>query len=94
MRDDDRAVALRVEKAYGAVSAHASRKPQRLDQDLRANRQSKADLDLVRAACSLACSKSAEECERHAAHHEHCRLCADVCRRCKRACDALIAAIG
>jgi hypothetical protein len=60
-------------------------------------RQSNVDLDLVRAqltACSLACLKSAEECERHAAHHEHCRLCADTCRRCKTACDTLIAAIS
>jgi hypothetical protein len=62
-----------------------------------ATRQSLADLHLVRLqveACSVACLKCTEECERHAAHHEHCRLCADVCRRCRTACDALIAAIG
>jgi uncharacterized protein DUF326 len=62
-----------------------------------ATRQSAADIDLVRAqveACSAACLRSAEECERHAAHHEHCRLCADVCRRCKDACDTLLAAIA
>jgi hypothetical protein len=41
-------------------------------------------------ACSAACLASAEECEQHAAHHEHCRICAEVCRRCKEACDDLL----
>ena len=62
-----------------------------------ATRQSEVDLDLLRAivdACSRVCGASAEECERHAAHHEHCRVCAEVCRRCTRACDDLVAAIG
>ena len=36
----------------------------------------------------LAC---ADECERHAAYHAHCRVCADVCRRCRKACDDLLA---
>ena len=36
----------------------------------------------------------AEECERHAQHHEHCRLCAETCRRCEAACAALLDAIG
>jgi len=26
-------------------------------------------------------------------HHEHCRLCAEECRRCERACDDLLAAL-
>jgi hypothetical protein len=34
------------------------------------------------------------ECERHAGHHEHCRVCAEACRRCKKACDDLLDAIG
>jgi hypothetical protein len=38
----------------------------------------------------LAC---AEGCERHAAHHEHCRVC-DFCRRCRQACDDVLAKIG
>lgn len=61
-----------------------------------ATRQSGVDLDLVRLqveACSATCLKTAEECERHAAEHEHCRVCAEICRSCKTACDALIAAI-
>src|SRR3954470_16787391 len=32
-------------------------------------------------ACLIACGECAGECERHAHHHEHCRLCADECRR-------------
>jgi hypothetical protein len=45
-------------------------------------------------ACRTACRACAEECERHADHHEHCRLCAEECRRCEQACDALLAALG
>jgi hypothetical protein len=36
-------------------------------------------------ACQ-ACRICAEECERHAAHHEHCRICAETCRQCEQAC--------
>jgi hypothetical protein len=45
-------------------------------------------------ACVLACRASREECERHAEHHEHCRICGEVCRRCEQACDDLLASIG
>jgi hypothetical protein len=45
-------------------------------------------------ACRIACRASAEECERHAHHHEHCRLCAEECRRCERACSELLQALG
>jgi len=44
-------------------------------------------------ACRAACGACADECERHAQHHEHCRLCAEECRRCERACDELLAAL-
>jgi hypothetical protein len=58
-----------------------------------ATRQTVDDGGLLRAiveACSKACAVCAEECERHAAHHEHCRVCAEVCRSCKGACDDLL----
>jgi hypothetical protein len=42
-------------------------------------------------ACLATCRASAGECERHAHHHEHCRLCAEECRRCERACADLLA---
>ena len=41
-------------------------------------------------ACRRACGQCAEECERHAGHHEHCRVCAEACRRCEWACDVLL----
>ena len=43
-------------------------------------------------SCVRACSDSAEECERHAAHHRHCAICAKVCRACARACGKLLEA--
>ena len=39
--------------------------------------------------CAQACRVCAEECERHADHHEHCRVCAEACRRCEQACEDL-----
>jgi hypothetical protein len=59
-------------------------------------RQTQPDLALTRAAieaCAIACRACAEECDRHAAHHEHCRVCAESSRRCEQACDDLLAAI-
>jgi hypothetical protein len=44
----------------------------------------------VLRACVLTCTTTAEECERHAAHHRHCAVCAKACRACLRACDALL----
>jgi uncharacterized protein DUF326 len=60
-------------------------------------RQTATDVGVVRAtieACAVACRACGEECERHAAHHDHCRLCAEACRRCEQACDDLVATIG
>jgi len=34
-----------------------------------------------------------DECEQHAGHHEHCRVCAHACRRCELACRDLLAAM-
>ena len=52
------------------------------------SRQVAMDLGLVRVvleACAVAAKKCAIECEQHADHHEHCRICA-------QACEALYAA--
>lgn len=43
--------------------------------------------------CAEASRVCAEECARHAAKHDHCRICADACRRCERACRAAWATI-
>jgi hypothetical protein len=45
-------------------------------------------------ACLAACRACADECERHAAHHEHCRLSAEECRRCEQACEQLRSALS
>jgi hypothetical protein len=61
-----------------------------------AARQTEPDLITVRAAleaCVAACRASALECDRHAPHHEHCRLCAAECRACEQAANALLAAL-
>lgn len=60
------------------------------------SRQTEPDLGVLRAeteACLVTCRACAEECDKHAAHHEHCRICAEVCRRCEQACEALLATI-
>ncbi|WP_082983055.1 four-helix bundle copper-binding protein [Mycobacterium sp. 1423905.2] len=48
----------------------------------------------VLATSATACMTSADECDKHAGKHEHCRVCAGVCRRCERACVDLIEALG
>lgn len=61
-----------------------------------ASRQTEYDANLTRAqldSCVVACGACADECARHADHHEHCRICADSCRRCEQACNELLAAI-
>jgi hypothetical protein len=60
------------------------------------SRQTEPDPTAQRSAvgaCLAACRACAAECERHARHHEHCRLSADECRRCERACEELLAAL-
>jgi hypothetical protein len=59
-------------------------------------RQTAPDLRQMRTmiqACATACVVCADECDLHAAHHEHCRVCAEVCRRCKKACDDVLAVL-
>lgn len=55
------------------------------------------DANLTRAqleACVTACRSCGDECERHAAMHDHCRICAEACRVCERACAELLTAIA
>ena len=54
------------------------------------------DANLTRTmveACLTAWQACGDECERHAAMHEHCRICAEACRRCERACRDLLATL-
>src|SRR5579859_5991998 len=48
---------------------------------------------LLLEACVAICRSCGDECERHASHHEHCRVCAEACRRCERACQDLLDAL-
>ncbi len=60
-------------------------------------RQTSPDPGLARnmlEACAEACRVCAQECERHARHHEHCRVCAEACRRCEQVCQDLRSSIG
>jgi len=41
-------------------------------------------------ACAIACRICAEECEKHASKHEHCRICAETCRECEQACNDVL----
>jgi hypothetical protein len=41
-------------------------------------------------ACVAVCNSCGDECERHARHHEHCRICEQACRRCEQACRELL----
>ena len=43
--------------------------------------------------CAAFCRLCAEECEKHADHHEHCRICAETCRQCERACHEAATAL-
>lgn len=50
-------------------------------------RRSSQDIAMLRAqleTCLRACELCAAECERH--DHEHCRLCAVMCRECAEDC--------
>jgi Domain of Unknown Function (DUF326) len=44
--------------------------------------------------CAAACQVCGEECQRHAGHHEHCRICAEACRRCAQACEEALRDVG
>ena len=57
------------------------------------SRQTAYDASVTRPlleACVAACNSCGNECERHARHHEHCRICEQACRRCERACRELL----
>lgn len=39
--------------------------------------------------CIEVCNACANECEKHADHHDHCKTCAEACRACIVACTSL-----
>ena len=57
------------------------------------SRQAEYDTAVARPlleACVAICKSCGDECERHAQHHRHCRVCAEACRRCEQACRNLL----
>jgi hypothetical protein len=60
------------------------------------SRQTAYDASITRPlldACIAVCKSCGDECERHASHHEHCRVCLQACRRCEQACRELLDAL-
>ena len=58
------------------------------------NRRTGANEEVIRRmleACVTACRLCGEVCQRHATHHEHCRISAEACRQCEQACQAAAA---
>jgi hypothetical protein len=48
-------------------------------------------MSLLLKACVRICKSCGDECELHAQHHLHCRVCLEACRRCEQACRELLA---
>ena len=60
-------------------------------------RQTAYDASVTRPlleACVAVCKSCGDECERHAHHHEHCRVCEQACRRCEQACRELLGTLA
>src|SRR4249920_2387378 len=61
------------------------------------SRHTGSDASLTEAlleACRVACRICGNDCASHADMHEHCRICAETCRRCEVACAALLSDLG
>lgn len=59
-------------------------------------RQTETDIAMLGKqleTCAAACASCAEECEKHAGMHDHCKLCTESCRACERACNDLMAVL-
>jgi hypothetical protein len=50
--------------------------------------------EVLLEACRIACRVCGNDCASHADMHEHCRICAETCRRCEAACAALLSDLG
>ena len=61
-----------------------------------ASRRAGSNQEVLRAmieTCALTCRLCAEECQKHAGTHEHCRVCAAECRRCEEACTGALRSV-
>ena len=60
------------------------------------SRQTEASPQLMRIqveACATACRLCAEECEKHADMHQHCKICALSCRSCEQMCRQFLSTL-
>jgi hypothetical protein len=56
-------------------------------------RQTETNLQLLRAQLETTITATrlcAEECEKHAEMHQHCRVCASSCRNCEQMCQQML----
>lgn len=61
-----------------------------------ASRRSGGNEPLLRQmleVCRAACARCGEECNRHAGHHDHCRICAEACHDCAEACQSALSTL-
>ena len=61
------------------------------------SRPAEYDANVVRPlleSCVAICQSCSDECDRHARHHEHCRICGEACKRCESACRKLLGSIN
>jgi hypothetical protein len=59
-------------------------------------RQAEYDAKVTRPlleTCIAICKSCGGECERHAPHMAHCRVCEQACHRCEQACRELLGAL-
>jgi len=59
-------------------------------------RRTGSDEEVIRKlldACITVCRLCGAECQKHAARHEHCRICAESCRQCQAACESALRSI-
>jgi hypothetical protein len=40
--------------------------------------------------CARICDMCGEECEKHASHMKHCRICSESCRMCAEECRSFV----
>jgi hypothetical protein len=60
------------------------------------SRQTEYDAMVIKPlleACAAVCKSCGDECGRHAQMHEHCRVCAEACRRGEQECRNLLQAM-
>ncbi len=61
------------------------------------SRRSEAHSPLLRKQlelCAAMCQTCGDECDKHAHHHAHCRVCRDACRACADACQTMLTQVS